>query len=328
MNIHSAAAQFALIIAVTLWCLVLYPMPAMAQTAATTGLRSGDTMPNPSQTAPLLRDTIISGQSGTGQTSIGQTSIDGVRLQLIALLTERGPQIRNGVVWRIFTPDAAGGNPDMIQKLDTATPTVELQPGLYLINAAFGLAHLTRTVRVSSGAGGQEKFIINAGGLRIAIRPSSGKLIGLVNARFDLLNDERDQFGNRQLLLSDMRPGQITRLNAGIYRIVSRLGDANAIVSSEVTVEAGKLTEATVLHEAAKVTFKLAQWAGGDALAGAQWTITSDSGKIVKETAGALPTHILAPGSYTVSVRWAGRLYTRPFSVKSGDNVEVEVLIR
>ncbi|MEO0811186.1 MAG: hypothetical protein AAFW82_11270, partial [Pseudomonadota bacterium] len=116
--------------------------------------------------------------------------------------------------------------------------------------------------------------------------------------------------------MSTMRPGRITRLNSGIYRIVSRLGDANAIVASEVTVEAGKLTEATVLHEAAKVTFKLVQSAGGDALADAQWVILNrSSDKVVKKTAGALPTHIFAPGDYAIRASWEGNTYESDFTV-------------
>ena len=44
---------------------------------------------------------------------------------------------------------------------------------------------------------------------------------------------------------------ELVRLNAGIYRIVSTYGDANATVEADVTVEAGKLSEASVTHSAA-----------------------------------------------------------------------------
>ena len=54
----------------------------------------------------------------------------------------------------------------------------------------------------------------------------------------------------------------------------------------------------------------------------------TSSGKVVKETAGALPTHVLAPGDYTINASWGGRLYKRAFKVKSGENVEVEVIIQ
>ncbi len=97
-----------------------------------------------------------------------------------------------------------------------------------------------------------------------------------------------------------VKPGVILRLNAGIYHLVSTYGDANANVKSDVTVEAGKLTEAQISHTAGKVTFKLVQRAGGEAIADTQWVIQTPTGEEVKSSVGALPTHILAPGTYTV----------------------------
>ncbi|MCK9912438.1 hypothetical protein MXD81_25005, partial [Microbacteriaceae bacterium K1510] len=83
------------------------------------------------------------------------------------------------------------------------------------------------------------------------------------------------------------------------YRIVSRYGDANAKVEADVTVEAGKLTEATISHSAARVTFKLVTRIGGEALPDTQWTVQTPDGQMVLQSIGALPTHILAPGTYS-----------------------------
>jgi preprotein translocase subunit YajC len=249
-------------------------------------------------------------------------------LTLTALLADVGPRIDRGLTWRIFRPAQGSAGPRLIGEHREPSPTLNLPAGIYVINVAFGLAHLTRTITVKPGDATREQFIINAGGLKIIAKAASSNFTGQVTATYDLYADERDQFGERQKILSNMRPGRITRLNSGIYRIVSRLGNANAIVASEVTVEAGKLTEATVVHEAAKVTFKLVQSQGGDALADAQWIVMNRAGAVIMETAGAVPTHVLAPGDYTISARWGGRLHTRTFAIKSGDNVEVEVVIK
>ena len=250
------------------------------------------------------------------------------RLKLTALLTDSGPIVRKGLAWRIYRPGASGSLPTLVRKLDGASPTIDLDAGSYLINVAFGLAHITRLITVRANDNRGENFTINAGGLRIRARTEAGSFSSPALVQYDLFSDERDQYGKRKKILSNVRPGRITRLNSGIYRIVSKLGDANAIVAAEVTVEAGKLTEATVVHEAAKVTFKLVERSGGEALAGAQWIIMTNAGKVIKETAGALPSHVLAPGSYTISARWRGKLHTRSFAINSGDNVEVEVEIR
>ena len=145
---------------------------------------------------------------------------------------------------------------------------------------------------------------------------------------YDIYSDERDQYGQRTKVMSAAKPGVVLRLNAGIYNIVGTYGDANAVVRADVTVEAGKLTEATLLHAASKVTFKLVARAGGDAIADTQWTISNAQGETVKESVGALPTHIFAPGTYTVSARTAGEVFQRQFAVRAGEAVQVEVVRR
>ena len=59
--------------------------------------------------------------------------------------------------------------------------------------------------------------------------------------------------------MENAKPGLVIRLNAGAYHIVSLYGDANATVRADVTVEPGKITEATIKHTGAKTTFKLVQ---------------------------------------------------------------------
>jgi hypothetical protein len=94
-----------------------------------------------------------------------------------------------------------------------------------------------------------------------------------------------------------------------------------------VSVEAGKLSEVKVVHPAAEVSFKLVTRGGGEGIADTQWSVATRKGAVVKESSGALPTHILAPGAYMVSARHAGRLYRRDFAVKAGDSTLVEVVM-
>src|SRR5262249_56893623 len=111
----------------------------------------------------------------------------------------------------------------------------------------------------------QERFVLNAGGLRVTGVLANGEAINDRILTYDIFSDERDQYGQRLKVVSAMKTGVIVRLNAGIYSILSTYGDANATARADVTVEAGKLTEATLSHAAAKGTFKLVGRAGGDA---------------------------------------------------------------
>jgi hypothetical protein len=121
-------------------------------------------------------------------------------------------------------------------------------------------------------------------------------------------------------------PGKTVRLNAGSYHIVSQYGDANAVVRSDVTVEAGKLSDAVVSHEAAKVTLKLVNQPGGEALADTSWSVETPAGDVVSQSVGAFPTHILAPGAYTIVARHDGIGYSRKYTVELGYDQEVEIV--
>jgi hypothetical protein len=248
---------------------------------------------------------------------------------LSALMTADGQRIDSGLVWRVFLEK---GGPDGRNKLVTESrvpaPTVRLAPGDYLINAAFGRAHLTRRLTVKAGEMPPERFVLNAGGLRLSALVGNGQPAPPGTVFFDVFSDERDQFGNRNRILSGAKAGVIVRLNSGIYNVVSTYGDANAILRTDVSVEAGKLTEATVAHAVGKATFKLVMRAGGEALADTQWTITTPQGDIVKESVGALPTHMLAPGNYVVNARSQGRSFRREFTLQHSEAVQVEVLVQ
>ncbi len=245
-----------------------------------------------------------------------------------ALVTEQGPKLDSGLVWRVY---AAAMSPDGTRKLIAthreATPTAALLPGDYLVNAAYGLSNLTKKITVESGRSLEETFVLNTGALKLAAVLPSGDSLPPGSVRFDIFADEEDQFGNRHRVLANAKPGVTVRLNAGAYHIVSLYGDANASVKCDVTVEPGKITEATVKQTGAKVTFKLVQTLGGEALADTKWKILTSAGDVVKENAGALPTHILATGSYAVVADHGGLDYTRKFSIESGEAKQIEVVV-
>ncbi len=99
----------------------------------------------------------------------------------------------------------------------------------------------------------------------------------------------------------------------GTYHIVSNYGDANAIVRSDIRVQVGKLTDATVTHRAAIITLKLVSERGGEARANTQWSVLTPGGDVIKESIGAFPRVILAEGDYRAVARNDNRTYEREF---------------
>ncbi len=302
----------ALVLLALVLCCVRLSDSALAQSPADwlTGLQ-GQSTPQPDATSPAQHS---------------EQSDEVVSVRMVARLTADGEEIEQGLVWRVFGhPAGAEGRSVQLATKQDAKPTFKLKTGDYIVNAALGRAHITRRISVKSGAEAVEEFVLNAGGLRLKA------LVAGAEAASNTVNyaiySDRDQTDNRKLVLSAARPNLIIRLNAGIYHIVSTYGDCNAIVSSDVTVEAGKLTEASVTHSAAKATFKLVPRAGGEALPDTQWTIQTPQGEEIKESVGALPTHILAPGSYTVIAKSQGRSFQRDITLANGETTQVELVM-
>ncbi len=250
-------------------------------------------------------------------------------ITLTALLNDGGLPIQKNLVWRIFSarPDKKGKY-KLLSTHREASPTAALAPGEYLINSSYGRAFLTKQVAIKLNQPVNEIFVMNAGGLRLESVMANGAPVPHHTVAYTISSYERDQSDTRQKVISDAKPGLIIRLNAGIYHIISRYGDANAIVSADVTIEPGKLTEATINHTAAKVTFKLVYTRGGEALAGTQWSIMTPQGDVVKNSAGALPTHILAAGNYVIMARRSGQIFKQPFEVKPAEVKQIEVIVR
>jgi hypothetical protein len=250
------------------------------------------------------------------------------QVSLVAHLTDTSPAITQGLVWRVFR-DGVGpdGKPQLVSTHKEPSPTLRLEPGAYRINVALGRANLTRKVAVASEQPAREKFVLNAGGLRIVPVLATGERASEKLVSFDVESDERDDYGQRTKVVTGAKVGIVLRLNAGLYSIVSTYGDANAVARADVSVEAGKLSEVTLTHPAAQVSFKLVTREGGDAIADTQWSVANAQGDTVKESSGAIPSHILAPGTYVARAKHAGRLFKRDFAVKAGDNVLVEVIM-
>ncbi len=256
------------------------------------------------------------------------TSGSPAQITFSAYLSEGRAPMTSGIVWRIFQGRAGSdGNYKLLTTLREPRPTIELKPGEYLVNAAYGRANLTKKIGVWPEKAANEDFIVNAGGLRLTATLARTPITQDNLLKFEIYSDTQDQAGNRQKIFADLRPGVILRLNSGVYHVVSTYGDANSTISTDVVIEPGKITEAGIDHDASKVTFKLVQRSGGEAHADTRWTIYNAGGDVIKESAGAFPTHILAAGEYRVAAQHGDRQYAGAFTVAAGETKLVEIVM-
>ncbi|WP_027145021.1 hypothetical protein [Mesorhizobium sp. WSM3626] len=249
----------------------------------------------------------------------------GGAITLSAQLTNKGTDITRGLVWRVFKPEAVNGKLPMVASAHGGSAVFQLEPGSYLVHASYGRAGATKRITVGKEAK-RESLVLDAGGLKLDAVLSGGVRIPPKKLRFSIYEGTADANGDRALVIPDVEPNSVVRLNAGIYHVVSTYGAVNAVIRSDIRVEAGKLTEATVEHHAAEITMKLVREAGGEAIADTSWSLLNESGDPIKETVGAFASMVLAEGDYTIIAKNRDRIYQKDFTVVGGQNQEIEVL--
>ena len=89
------------------------------------------------------------------------------RILLEAKLSETGPVIRDGLEWRIFPLNVQ--NASNIEELAYATggsKAFDIQPGEYIVHAAYGHAGVVKKISIGNEAV-REEINLNAGGLKL-----------------------------------------------------------------------------------------------------------------------------------------------------------------
>lgn len=247
-------------------------------------------------------------------------------IKLTAQLTSESGEINRGLIWRVFGPKPGpDGKLPLIASAQGGSSTFQLSPGSYLVHASFGRAGATKRITVGRDSK-MEKVVLDAGGLKLNAMLAGGQRIRPALLKFSIYEAKADGKGDHALIVPNVSPNTVVRLNSGTYQVVSTYGQVNAVVRSDIKVEAGKLTEATIEHHAAELTIKLVREPGGEAIADTSWSIVADSGDPVREVVGAYASMVLAEGEYTIIAKNRDRLYQKDFKVESGQSQEVEVL--
>lgn len=260
-------------------------------------------------------------------------------LYLTAVLAANEAQpVRGGLKWRIFEERAqADGSHRVMAESDDPSPRLALPNGAYIAHAAFGLAGASKRV-IIDGNSVSERVVLNAGALKIVgmlgdkpIPPQRLSISIYVPAP-----------GNSEakLVFDKGKPNDVICLPEGVYHIVSTLYDlgsstasgapqaTNSVVTTDLRVQAGKETVATLKHRAATLTLKLVNQPGGEALANTAFSVLTPGGDVIRELIGAFPSLVLAEGEYVAIARHEGKTFQRQFKVESTLDRDVEVVAK
>ena len=301
------------------------PRPQMDDSSAPSPGDTGtDAAPDPADVTPTGDNDSLMPTADTAleATNLGTTPEP---VKLSARITEKGSQISDGLVWRVYSaqPDK-NGQLQMVARSELPSPTVNLKPGDYVVHVAYGRCQSSDTLSVRNKAAAKT-MILDVGGLKL-----DAAITGDVQIPFNLLHFDVFTAGasdaDRALVAERVSANDILTLNAGTYHVISYFGEVNAIVRADLRVEPGRLTEATLYQKAAQVALKLVSQPGGDPIADVDWTVTNDTGQSVFTNTGTFPTTVLEEGAYTVSAKRGDKTYTQRFEVKAGPEEDIDVL--
>jgi hypothetical protein len=290
-------------------------------------------MPRPKPVSALSLLALLAASPATAQNSsvpsLSQSpppiATGQVMLNASAAFAESNLPIRSGLVWRILEDRGDATQPAIIGRASSPTPNFTLAPGNYILHVAYGFASASKRISVQTG-NLNERLTISAGALRLkgAVGDSP---IPANRVSFSVYVPE-PQNSEGRLVVANAKADDMIRLPEGTYHVVSTYGDANAIMRSDLKVESGRVTEATLNHRAATVTLKLVGSAGGEAIAGTAFSVLTPGGDVIREAIGAFPSVTLAEGEYVLIARHEGKVHTKEFRVESGLDRDIEVIAK
>lgn len=276
--------------------------------------------------APAIDTGGASAAAATAAEAIAEVTADPQPVTLTAMITDGGTTIGEGLVWRVFstrTDDA--GRLELAAKSESAVARMELAPGNYVVHVAYGRAQASDTITVAEGDN-SKSVVLEAGGLRLNAAITGDVPIPINLLSFDVLTASASE-SDRAVIAEDLGANDILTVNAGTYHIVSNFGGVNAVVRADLRVEPGQLTDATLYHRAAQLSFKLVSEAGGEAIADVDWTVkTADGASTLFTETSAFPSTVLQEGDYVVTAKRGDAEFSRAFKVEPGQSQEVEVL--
>lgn len=278
-------------------------------------------------TEPGPRDGAAPGAPEVDARSAPDADHQGLRLR--ARLTAAMEPISRPVQWTVHAIE--GSEPALWPQVAVARepqPMIALAPGDYRVEAQYGHAVAARPLTVAAGSVTDATFVLDAGGLRILSHlvfvdaPPNEQALHFIYA------GETDENGMRDLIARSEIQGEIIRLNAGRYHVISRLGSANSVVETDVEVNPGVLTAVEINHKAGVVTLAVPNAQDEPAVVPVILQILDEAGAIVARIHGRNGHAILAPGTYTAVAESAGRIDRRNFEIRIGEAMTIDFTLQ
>ena len=220
-------------------------------------------------------------------------------------------------------PTAPGGRREIARSASKA-PQFILPAGTYHAVARKGAAEVRELIALGAGDDVSRMLDLKLSRLTVSVRlpGESPSEIDKVTWRVFRLDG-----GAETEVARSVRPSPLLQLPAGRYRVETRLGRLNAVVSREIVLEEASEQKLVVEPDAARLQLRLVQ--GGMAIGGGDvfWEVRDGSGRAVWRTMEVEPQEYLAAGRYTVRAETRERQLEQTVELKAGEMRTVAVAL-
>jgi Ca-activated chloride channel homolog len=251
-------------------------------------------------------------------------------LRLTALLAIGGAEIGSGVRWRITDAAPKGSERRIVYEGEDPAPNLDLQPGAYRIEAAFGLAAVEQTVTVGPTGRTQVPIHLNAG--IVNVKDSGARNSSSTDRIFYTLYAAASSAKDKPRALalsSDSVP--VYNVAAGTYLIAVQQGLAR--IERSVTVAAGSVTDVDIPMYLGELRLSASAMDGGPPLDRVLFQVLEDDPdapgglrELVRSSA-TRPEFSLPAGSYHVVARHDGAEARDLLSIKPGSRVTKTLIL-
>lgn len=272
-------------------------------------------MKQPATTPPVIDQakSVIAAAKPATPAPGGNAAATPGQLSAVARIVTGSAPMTSGVNWTVYMAEAGAPSRRVATSKD-AQPTFELKPGDYVIESNLGYARVRDFVSVAPGEKASSDVAFNAGGLSL-----STVLAGKTPPNPADVSYTVSDRGTGRIVVKNLGSNKVIHLNSGDYEVISRYGSANAIVKANLSIQPGKLTEATLNHNAGRINFKL-EGDGGKALENVRWEVETSNGTAVANSVVSRPGYVLAAGAYKVVAKHEGNIYRSSFMVRPGED--------
>lgn len=269
---------------------------------------------------------IADGTAHTSQTlslSAGDDKLDDValgtgRVDLSATTGTQGAAI-DDLVYTIFEddPESPNGRRE-VARSHASEASFILPAGTYYVSARSGAADVRQRIAVGIGETVKQALSLNLAPLKLSAIVAGAPATAAQGVVYRIDRDD----GDNARIARAVGPDAAFTLPPGRYTVSASLAAYPLSAVQEITLEAGKPTEATLTIEGGMVSFKPP---AGIVTSDVYWEVVNDKGSAVWRKTGLDAKTLLAPGHYKVRFEAQSTRREADFDVRAGETKDVEI---